>query len=145
MLKSGIGATEGTLRERAAAPRRRAQPRRQPRRRHRAVQRQQRQPRAAPELHRQPARHSHKPFRHRSGTPRFQGKKKSKRHQAAPPPEEVTWRCEGRRAARRRGLSGRPPSGRRRRPCGRRRGSRSRPSRRFGWNPEMGVRGRGGV
>lgn len=59
MLKPGIGATEDTLRESAAA-RVRAQPRRQPGRRHRAVQRQQRQPRAAPELHRYPA-HRHSP------------------------------------------------------------------------------------
>ena len=55
MLKPGIGATEDTQRESTAA-RIRAQPRRQPGRRHRAVQRQQRQPRAAPELHRNPAR-----------------------------------------------------------------------------------------
>lgn len=44
-----------TLRESTAA-RGRAQPRRQPGCRHRAVQRQQRQSRAAPELHRHPAR-----------------------------------------------------------------------------------------
>jgi hypothetical protein len=55
MLKSGIGATEDTLRERAAAPGGRAQPRSQPRRGHRAVQRQERHSRDAPQLHWQPA------------------------------------------------------------------------------------------
>lgn len=59
MLKPGIGATEDTLRESAAA-RIRAQPRRQSGCRHRAVQRQQRQSCAAPELHRHPA-HRHSP------------------------------------------------------------------------------------
>ena len=68
MLKSGIGATEDTLRERAAAPGRRAQPRSQPRRGHRAVQRQQRHPRDATQLHRQPAGPKPVSPRHRSGT-----------------------------------------------------------------------------
>jgi hypothetical protein len=60
MLKAGIGTTEDTLRESDAAPGGRAETRREPRRRDRAVQRQQRQSSAAPQLHRHPAHQRNK-------------------------------------------------------------------------------------
>jgi hypothetical protein len=116
-----------TLRESTAA-RGRAQPRRQPGCRHRAVQRQQRQSRAAPELHRHPAHHNKRIH---------YGSRNAPASSARAERVIVTWRstiCGGRQLPRRvprRERSGRPPpSDWRRRPRGRRRGSRSRPSRR---------------